>query len=187
MCDLNGGLAALAGRASDGGDLHLVSSLEALAGKLDRYPTSAVLVNSSTPNDAWALVNSLRTGMADTPIFAACVKPPTKRALAAGASGYLVKPISRRQIETVLSSGDRVRRIMVVDDEPDELEVFVLQLHAIDAALEVTGVQSGTEALDSPQGTRPNLVLLDLVMSDLSGWEVLAAMRSAPGLVDVPC
>ena len=187
VCDLSGGLAALAGRASDGAELYLVPSLEALAGELDRHAASAVLVNSPTPNDAWALASSLRTGMADTPIFATCVEPPTKRALAAGASGYLVKPVSRKQLETVLSSGDRMRRILVVDDEPDELEVFALQLHAIDAALEVSSAQSGTEALDSLRDTRPDLVLLDLVMPDLSGWEVLAAMRSDPGLAGVPC
>ena len=186
ICDQKGGLGAIIDRVGDQIDLHVVHDLRTLQEEFARCPAHAVLVNVATPDKAWPLAASLRDAFLDSPIFVSCVEPPDTRASLAGANGYLVKPVLRRQLENALRPQEGVRRILVVDDEPDELEVFALQLHAIDASIEVTGVESGMEALDHLHESDFDLVLLDIVMPGLSGWDVLAAIRSDSRLAHIP-
>jgi len=72
-------------------------------------------------------------------------------------------------------------RILVVDDEPD-IHVFVGRVLS-DAGYEVDSAVDGAEALESIKSNRPDLVLLDLMMPVVDGWEVLARLR---GLEDPP-
>ncbi len=64
-------------------------------------------------------------------------------------------------------------RILVVDDEPDVVESvrlgFTLQWREID----VLGASNGDEALDTVERERPDIVLLDVGLPGLNGFEVL--------------
>ena len=74
-------------------------------------------------------------------------------------------------------------RILVVDDEPDVIESvrlgFALQWREID----VVGAINGESALDSIEANRPDIVLLDIVLPDIDGFEVLRQIRA---FSDVP-
>jgi DNA-binding response OmpR family regulator len=66
-------------------------------------------------------------------------------------------------------------KIMVVDDDPDILEVLYFNLKARGFA--VTTVSSGQEALQAVPLEQPDLLLLDVIMPDLDGWEVLKIIK----------
>jgi two-component system KDP operon response regulator KdpE len=74
-------------------------------------------------------------------------------------------------------------RILVVDDEPDVVESvrlgFTLQWREID----VVGTESGEKALDSIEHDHPDIVLLDIGLPDVDGFEVLRQIRA---FSDVP-
>jgi two-component system KDP operon response regulator KdpE len=74
-------------------------------------------------------------------------------------------------------------RILVVDDEPDVIESvrlgFALQWREID----VVGAINGESALDSIEANRPDIVLLDIGLPDIDGFEVLRQIRA---FSDVP-
>jgi CheY-like chemotaxis protein len=74
--------------------------------------------------------------------------------------------------------------VLAVDDEPDNLSVIgdLLEL----AGAEVKRVRSGEEALAALATYRPTLVLLDLLMPDVDGWQVQRQMRQRPELNAVP-
>lgn len=184
VCDLGDGLATMSNHAIDSVDVHLVHDLETLEKELPHLPCHAVLINADSCSKMISAASAVRDIVPETPVFATCVQSPTNRALAAGAEGYLLKPVSRKQLEAVL--GRQTHRVLVVDDEPDELELFALQLAAIDPKFEIIGVQGGAEALDVLGSEAVDLVLLDIVMPMMDGWSVLAAMRSDPALVRVP-
>ena len=68
--------------------------------------------------------------------------------------------------------------VLVVDDDEDIREATrdVMERHGYD----VVAVRSGAEALAFLIDDTPDLVLLDLQMEDMNGWEVLGALRSNP-------
>jgi CheY-like chemotaxis protein len=110
-----------------------------------------------------------------------------EHAFRAGATGYLLKPVTRADLEkSVRALGQRVRRILVVDDDPDVLRLLTRLLRAIDSALEIRGVSSGEQALDELRSRAPDLMLLDIVMRGMDGWEVLALKERDARIRDIP-
>jgi two-component system, OmpR family, phosphate regulon response regulator PhoB len=70
------------------------------------------------------------------------------------------------------------QRVLVVDDEPDI--TGLVAYHLAKAGYRVTTAGSGTEALQATRDQRPDLVVLDLMLPGLSGYDVLAELRRRP-------
>lgn len=83
-------------------------------------------------------------------------------------------------------TGVRVRTVLVVDDEPDVRLVTRVILEA--AGYEVEEVASGEAALEAlDHGPMPDVLLLDVRMPGIDGWEVLRRVRDSPGrLCELP-
>ena len=64
---------------------------------------------------------------------------------------------------------------MIIDDDPSIREVLHINLSA--RGYEVISLSSGQEALETLHVEKPDLILLDVMMPDLDGWEVLKIMR----------
>lgn len=67
------------------------------------------------------------------------------------------------------------KKVLVIDDEPDTLELITLVLES--GGFEVTPASSGVEALNIIETVRPKLVLLDIMMPDMDGWEVFRKIK----------
>jgi CheY-like chemotaxis protein len=77
------------------------------------------------------------------------------------------------------------RDILVIDDDPDLRETVLLLL--ADHGYGVSAVASGREALDLlATGHRPDLILLDLMMPEMNGWQFLDHVRADPALASIP-
>ncbi len=74
--------------------------------------------------------------------------------------------------------------ILVVDDEPDIRKLVELNLSR--EGFDVVAVDRGEAALDAARRHRPQLLVLDLMLPDLSGTEVCRRLRSDPELADIP-
>ena len=98
-----------------------------------------------------------------------------------------MKPVTRAQLARAIQAlGRPVVRVLVVDDDPDALELLKRMLFALDSSLEVVTALSGKQALAEVRRAAPDLVLLDVVMPGMSGWQVLDAMINDEGIRDVP-
>ncbi|OEU82234.1 MAG: hypothetical protein BA873_13290 [Desulfobulbaceae bacterium C00003063] len=75
-------------------------------------------------------------------------------------------------------------KVMVVDDEPDIVELLLLMLEGPD--YEVITTHSGSGCLEKLEQDIPDLILLDLIMPELDGWEVLARIRKDDRLKSIP-
>ena len=75
-------------------------------------------------------------------------------------------------------------RILIVEDERD-ISALVAY-HLTKEGFRVRTAESGQEALEAAESERPDLILLDLMLPGLSGYEVLAELRRRPELADVP-
>jgi two-component system, OmpR family, phosphate regulon response regulator PhoB len=74
-------------------------------------------------------------------------------------------------------------RVLVVDDEPDI--VALVAYHLAKAGYRVSTASSGTDALEAVRRERPALVILDLMLPGMSGYEVLEQLRTADATRDV--
>jgi len=74
--------------------------------------------------------------------------------------------------------------IMVVDDEESVRMVVTFTLEK--AGYRVIDADCGDEALNSVTQTPPDLILLDLMMPNIDGWEVLQLLKSNPKTEDIP-
>ena len=112
-----------------------------------------------------------------------------RMAAAYGVAAYLVKPITRAELrEAVERLGRPIRSVLIVDDDPRFVRLITRYIRWIGQKdlHQVMNAHSGQEALRLLEGFRPDLILLDLAMEDLSGDEVLAAMLEDPQLAGIP-
>lgn len=97
-----------------------------------------------------------------------------------GVSDYLVKPISQeRLLETLGRTAPRARTILVVDDDPDMVRLVARILRSGSRRYRVLRAYGGAEGLALLQEQHPDAVILDLVMSDVDGYEVIRWMRAS--------
>ena len=74
----------------------------------------------------------------------------------------------------------------MVDDDPDVLQLLSRMLHTCAGPLAVATASSGKEALGMMRSELPDLVLLDIAMADMDGWQVLESMAKDEGMRNVP-
>jgi len=76
------------------------------------------------------------------------------------------------------------KTIMVVDDEESMVHLLRTILEA--QGYEVTTVMDGREVVAHLRDRRPDLIILDLMMPEMDGWEVLHEVRQDPGTANIP-
>ncbi len=86
--------------------------------------------------------------------------------------------------EPTADSTSSKRRILVVDDHEDNVEVLRARLEA--RGYDVRGANSGQEALDTINAWTPDLVLLDVMMPDMDGLEVVKRLKADTNLPFIP-
>lgn len=75
-------------------------------------------------------------------------------------------------------------RVVCIEDEPEMIDLVGLILGR--KGFEVTGAPGGQEGLRAIAQLKPNLVLLDLMMPDIDGWEVYQRMKADPEIRNIP-
>lgn len=76
------------------------------------------------------------------------------------------------------------KTIVCVDDEPGVIELIQLILE--ERGLKVVGAESGTEGMAAIRELQPALVLLDLMLPEMDGWEIYRRMKADEALKNIP-
>jgi DNA-binding response OmpR family regulator len=76
------------------------------------------------------------------------------------------------------------RRVIYIEDEQEMVDLVRLILGR--KGIEVTGVREGREGIMAVQKDQPDLVLLDLMMPDMDGWEVFQQLRAGDTTREIP-
>jgi two-component system, OmpR family, response regulator VicR len=77
-----------------------------------------------------------------------------------------------------------VARVVCIEDEPDMIELMRLLLSR--QGFEVVGARGGKDGLEKVEQTLPELVLLDIMMPDMDGWEVYNRLKANPKTRNIP-
>ncbi len=79
---------------------------------------------------------------------------------------------------------DDPKRVVCIEDEPEMIDLVRLILGR--KGFSVIGANGGVEGLETVRRERPDLVLLDLMMPDMDGWEVYQQMKADADLKSIP-
>jgi len=101
---------------------------------------------------------------------------------------YLVKPVGREQLLTAISqfAARSIRQILIVEDDAQLAQLFVRIIDSAPTPYEATVASTATEALDWAQVQIPDLILLDLMLGQVDGLDLLRQFRADHRLASVP-
>ena len=139
--------------------------------------------------DGWAVLTALKADpvTAEIPVVMLSMVDEKNLAFSLGASEYLTKPIDRDRLTRVLRKYERAgapRRVLVVED--DSLTRSALRRAMESEGWEVIEAEHGRMALERSADRVPDLVLLDLMMPEMNGFEFLEAVRAQESWRAVP-
>ena len=139
--------------------------------------------------DGWSVLTALKADpqTADIPTIMMTMVDDRSLGYALGATEYLLKPIDAKKLETVL---DRFKptshsnSIMVVEDDPGIREILCRQLKAEN--WKVIEAENGKEALIKLQNCTPELILSDLMMPEMDGFELVHRLGKTEKFSSIP-
>jgi adenylate cyclase len=139
--------------------------------------------------DGWSVLAALRqdSELAEIPVIMVTIVDEQRRAVALGAAGYLTKPIDRerlhRMVERFRAPAQPTRVLLVEDDafQRERMRAWFESQQWI-----VHEAANGREALDRLQHGKPDLILLDLMMPEMDGFQVVATLQKEPGWRNIP-
>jgi len=162
-------------------------SLDEAGAAIDTLAPMALVINEAAVDSAANGEFRLPDMSFDIPIVRCWVSNPQPAVLQEGAQEYLIKPIVR---EALLEALDRVapdaRTVLVVDDEPEALQLFGRMLASRHGRYTVLDAEDGASALELLRSRRPDVLLLDLVMPNGDGFAVLRAKAQDTAIRDIP-
>jgi signal transduction histidine kinase/CheY-like chemotaxis protein len=139
--------------------------------------------------DGWGVLSQLRSdpALVDVPVVVVTVVDDRGLGFALGATEYLTKPIDRERLVGVLQrtlGNPSAGSLLVVEDDEDTREMLRRLLQK--QGWTVLEAANGREALDVVASSPPALVLLDLMMPEMDGFEFLRRFRRAPATEHIP-
>lgn len=158
----------------------------------EAHPDTIILDLSTDPALGWEALKEIKSshGLAGIPVlfFSASQQKGSLLEL-----DYLTKPIEISELTRALDqhwlltdSTHPTHTIMVVDDEPNTLEMHARIVQAHSASNRVLKARNGKEALEILHREMVDLILLDLQMPEMDGFEVLEAMRDMENIRKIP-
>jgi CheY-like chemotaxis protein len=140
----------------------------------------------------WELLARLRQsdGVSHVPVVLISSMIESNLELTSDADAILQKPVGRAELKGALSNlglhegGAHTRTVLVVDDDPKAVEVLAASLTS--PAFAVVRAYGGSEAIALAQQLHPDLVLLDLMMPGIDGFEVIATLQRDVATANIP-
>jgi CheY-like chemotaxis protein len=155
---------------------------------------SLITLDIMLPNmDGWEFLSRVKQvpELRRIPVVIISIVADPNRGILLGAAAVMQKPISRRELyESLVDLGlcplapDRTLKVLVVDDDPKAVELIALRVASPASA--VLRAYGGREAIAAARRERPDVIVLDLMMPDLDGFDVVAALREHPDTAQIP-
>jgi signal transduction histidine kinase/CheY-like chemotaxis protein len=178
-------LQRLLGRYLPDIEVESAPDLEQAATALKRSPAQALVVNHSSARLlSAAVVEKLPFG---TPAISCWLPGEADAARRLGVVEYLIKPLALDKLLAALSNlSGPVRSVLIVDDEEDELHLFARMLESQENKYSILRVTSGQRALSMLRSRKPDVMLLDLTMPAMSGFQVLEEKAQDASIAAIP-
>ena len=157
-----------------------ISGLE----KARQLKPSVITLDVMMPGtDGWTVLAGLKDDPAtmDIPVIMVSIVDEKGLGFSLGAAEYLTKPLDFNRLSSVVSryaKGGSGQRVLVVEDDGATRDL--VQKHLTKEGWKVVTAENGRVALERVSEAKPDLVLLDLMMPEMDGFEFLEAFRKQP-------
>ncbi|MGQ0524351.1 MAG: response regulator [Betaproteobacteria bacterium] len=150
---------------------------------------AAITLDVMMPDlDGWTVLSALKGDpeLADIPAILVSIVDEKNRGYSLGASEYLVKPVNRERLLSVLKAicHPAARNVLVVDDD-DGVRLSIVRALS-DNGWDVAEALNGKIALAMLRDARPDAIVLDLMMPEMDGFEFLTELRAQPETRAIP-
>jgi CheY-like chemotaxis protein len=139
--------------------------------------------------DGWTVLAALRGDpqLADIPVIMATIVDERRQGMTLGAVGYLTKPIDGDKLVEIIrryGAPSGPTQVLVVEDD-------AMQRERVRSLLEppqwlVTEAENGRVALERLKDTVPDVIILDLMMPEMDGFQLVAALQQHPQWRRIP-
>ena len=136
------------------------------------------------------LVDPVVPELRRVPVVIVSIVADRNKGFSLGAAAVMQKPMSRQELYDSLedlgfplSEGETLK-VLVVDDDPKAVELVAVRL--VGLATTVLRAHSGQEAIDLARLQLPDVIVLDLMMPEVSGFDVVEALNEHPATAQIP-
>jgi PAS domain S-box-containing protein len=138
--------------------------------------------------DGWAVLKALQADadLAAIPVVMLSILDDHEKGFALGATDYLSKPFSRERLRAILARHRRTAGAKVLIVEDDTVTRALLRDMLEKESCVVTESEDGLAGLAHVEAETPDLIILDIMMPRMDGFEFLTALRARPGRAAIP-
>lgn len=164
-----------------------VDTIDTLEREASETPAHMVIINASQAKDLLPAMQKAARLVEDTPIIGSAFNASQNKIRQTGAFDYVQKPFSNQRLRQAVERVEPYpRKILVVDDNPEMQRLIVRILSTDRETTQYLLADNGVMALEVVRRRRPDLILLDLALPEMDGWQVLQAVKEDPAIQDIP-
>jgi CheY-like chemotaxis protein len=159
-----------------------------------QQPLALITLDIALPNmDGWEFLGRIKQleALKHVPVVIISITADFSKGAALGAAAVMQKPVTRKELYRALSelglfalAEGETLKVLVVDDDPKSVELVAVQLKAFGAS--VIRAFGGAEAIEMAQRELPGLIVLDLMMPEVNGFDVVQALRERTDTARIP-
>jgi signal transduction histidine kinase/CheY-like chemotaxis protein len=180
-------LQRLVTRYMDGVEVTNVHSVQDALTETKRSPAQVLILNTPSVHNGDPLAGRIHEMPFGTPVITCWVPGKEEAMQDLGVVDYLIKPVSHADLDTAIQRArPGAHSILLVDDEPEIIRLFIRMLSSGSHNFQVLQAMNGMRAMQLMREHLPDLVLLDLMMPDMDGFEVLHEKSLDPTIRDIP-
>ncbi|HEV2084184.1 MAG TPA: PAS domain S-box protein, partial [Gemmatimonadales bacterium] len=173
--------------------LHAASAEAALILAVQQQ-LALITLDIMLPNmDGWEFLGLIKQvpSLRRIPVVIISIAADRNRGFSLGAAAVMQKPISRQELyESLVDLGllplsqGQTLKVLVVDDDPKAVELIAVRIMGL--ASTVLRAYGGREAIDVALRELPDVIVLDLMMPEVTGFDVVAALNEHPDTARIP-
>jgi signal transduction histidine kinase/DNA-binding response OmpR family regulator len=173
--------------------LHAPTAEEALV-LAEQHTLALITLDLMLPGmDGWELLGRLKQmkSLRHVPIVIVSIVADRNKGFALGAAAVMQKPLSRQELyDSLVALGliplnaGGTLQILIVDDDPRAVDLVALHVDGL--ASKILRAYGGRDAIDIARRELPDLIVLDLMMPHVTGFDVVLALHEQPGTANIP-
>jgi CheY-like chemotaxis protein len=163
-----------------------VHTLDEAVAVLSESPAQLLVINHPRAEELLHSIGSQARLPFGLPVMAFWLPGGHDFADSLGAARYLVKPVSQEMLLEAVKSTGKVRKVLLVDDNPEILQLYGRILSGSPGKYRVLRASNGQQGLDLLRQHKPDVMILDLIMPEMNGFQVLQVKQADPALSAIP-